>query len=397
MKRLLIAIAMLCYVIGHGQEEVKTHIFGHSLINHVSSINPPHLTTTPYWLSQFAEAAGNTYQMSGQWGQLHQHRDLNVQPNWGITDVEGAWDGDTQSFSDVGFEGIIIMPSNFEQYQAPHLNYEGGFQYSPISATETVFDWCIQQKSDIKLYIYEHWPEMSSYAPGGIPPSTTEWNNYNNYLQGGYHDWFIAYHDSLTASYPNSCISMIPVGPIISDILLSTPYDQIPLEDIYEDPDPHGHPNLYFLAGMITYMALYEEQTPANFTSDQTFIHPIIANNYNALRDLIWQELRDFDYADGTSRVFCDEPVTTSTADLTVDASGITFHPNPCDQLLVIEGELSRFHLQIIDSLGQVHHTLDNTGTESTFDISSLPSGVYFIRIQDRTYAQLWIENLVKM
>ena len=390
-------VLMSWSVIGMSQKNIKTYIFGHSLINHVSSIPDPELTTAPYWISQMANTAGNQYAMSGQWGQLMQHRDLNVQPNWGITGVDGAWDGDTETFPEVDFTGIIIMPSNFEQYQGPDINYEGGFDYSPIDATVDVFDWCVGQEPNINFYIYEHWPEMSGFVGGSMPPSPQEWIDYNDYLSGDYHQWFIDYHDALTAQFPNSCVSMIPVGPIISKLLLMSPYDQIDINDLYEDPDPHGRPTIYFLSAMITYMAMYEEQTPSTYQPPSGIILPVVANHYSSIRDFIWTELQDFNYTNGNSRSFCNAPVTTSTVDLTLRSSGITFHPNVCDDILIIQGELAGFDIEIIDSLGQIHDTIDNTTTQSSYDISGLPSGIYFLRIRNQTNNQLWIENIVKM
>lgn len=392
----LTVLMSLC-TLGASQKIVKTHIFGHSLINHVSSMTSPEFTTAPYWISQMTTSAGNQYEMSGQWGQLMQHRELNVQPQWGITGVDGAWDGDTQTFQDVDFTGILIMPSNFEQYQGPDINYEGGFDYSPIDATVDVFDWCIGQEPNINFYIYEHWPEMSNFLSGSLPPTPQEWVDYNDYLVGDYHQWFIEYHNALTTEFPNSCVAMIPVGPIISKLLLMSPYDQIEINDLYEDPDPHGRPTIYFLSAMTTYMAIYEEQTPANYQPPSGIILPIIVDNYISIRDFIWTELQSFIYDSGNSRSFCNAPVTTSVVDLTLDSSGITIHPTVCDDILIIQGELAGFEIEILDSLGQIHETIDNTTIQSAYDISSLPNGIYFLRIRNLTSNQLWIENIIKL
>ena len=398
MKQIFLLLIVMCWnFLGVAQKDIKTHIFGHSLINHVSSITSPELTTAPYWISQMANSAGHQYAMSGQWGQLMQHRDLNVQPQWGITGVDGAWDGDTQNFAEVDFTGVIIMPSNFEQYQGPDINYEGGFDYSPIDATIDVFDWCIGQEPNVNFYIYEHWPEMSNFIGGALPPTPQQWADYNAYLAGDYNQWFLDYHDALAAQFPNQCVSLIPVGPIISKLLLMSPYDQIDINDLYEDPDPHGRPTIYFLSAMITYMAMYEEQTPAAYQPPSSIILPVVVDNYSLIRDFIWTELQSFNYSDGSSRPFCNEPITTPSIDLTIDGSGITFHPTICDDILIIEGELSEFDIQIIDSLGQIHDTVDNSTNQSSYDISGLPAGIYFIRIRNQSNNQLWIENIVKM
>ena len=375
-------------------DTIRTHIFGHSLINFVHPDDPPpfpnYQSAVPYWVSEFAAEADNQYELSGQWGQLHEHRLLNVQPNWGFSNVAGAWDGDIETFDEVDFTSIIIMPSNFEQYLSPTTNFDG-LDYSTVDATETVFNWCIAQEPNLNFFIYEHWTEMTS----NLLIDSTGWNAYNQTITGSYNDWFIDYQDAMITLYPNSCISMIPVGPIISEILTMAPYDQIPLTEIYVDADPHGTPNLYFLAGMITYMALYEEPAPSTYVPP-TYLHAMIIANYNNLIDFIWQALQGFDNNDGDSRVFCTETSTSST-DLSLDVESITLLPNPCDDKVVISGLLSGYSIDILDANGQVHQSLNTTQSQIIINTASLPAGVYFLRIWNNSNSNLHIETMIKM
>jgi len=60
---------------------------------------------------------------------------------------------------------------------------------------------------------------------------------------------------------------MIPVGPIIAKIMDGPLADQILVTEFYEDDAPHGRPNLYFLAALITYAAIFDEPAPDTYPS----------------------------------------------------------------------------------------------------------------------------------
>jgi hypothetical protein len=58
---------------------------------------------------------------------------------------------------------------------------------------------------------------------------------------------------------------MIPVGPILAELMLETEVGNILVTNLYEDDAPHGTASLYFLASLISNMSIYEEQAPATF------------------------------------------------------------------------------------------------------------------------------------
>ena len=291
------------------QQNNVQFVFGHSLINHESNTTPSQETSVPHWLVQLSEAGGHSYSVDGNYGFLPQHQNVPPIANWGFDSVSGVWDSDNEPFSDADFNNILITPGNFIQGMSPGQNYYGE-TFSPLDATNTVFDWCKLQETGMRYFVYENWPDMAPYLSSGFPPNQTEWESYNTYLQGGFHDWFIEYHDSLAMSQADICVKMIPAGPVISGLLQTAPYDQIDINDLYEDDAPHGRPTVYFLAALTTYMAIYEEKAPSDFVPNN-FIDSIIRDNYNDVVDIIWNELLQFDFQDGTSRVFCGgDPIT---------------------------------------------------------------------------------------
>ncbi len=398
MKRTIILLALLKLITVEiiAQKNSRTFIFGHSLIHHEFQVNPTpsQETSVPHWLHFLAEEANHEFAVSGQYGFLPQHANLPPIAQWGFDFVEGIWDSDNVPFSEANFNNILITPGNFIQWQGPNENYPMD-NISPLSATNTIFDWCTNQEDSLVFYIYENWPDMASYLNSGFPPSASEWDNYNEYLNDDFHNWFLEYHDALIQNFPNSCIRMIPVGPSISKLLQQSPFDQIPIEDLYEDDAPHGRASIYFLASLTTYMAIYEEKAPSSYQVDP-IVHPIIADNYQTAVDFIWNEINNFENANGENRVFCSPPVTVSAEHL-FTKDEIKVVPNPVNDLLTIEGVFEDHSVEVFNVNGAKYASAINVAQEkNTIDLKSLPNGIYIL-IGRKDNEILYRKRIVKM
>jgi len=329
MSRLLLLSTLLLSIQTiFSQKNVRTFVFGHSLINHEFQVNetPSQETSVPHWFHFMAEQAGHNYAIAGKYGFLPQHADTNnVFAQWGFDSVQAAWDSDFESFSDANFTNILIVPGNFIQWQGPDEGYwENGVQqsYTPISLTTDIFTWCINQEASMKYYIYEGWPDMGQFLGSGFPPSQSEWNAYNDYILSHNHNWFVEYYEAVSGSFPNECIQMIPIASIISKLLATAPFDQMAIDSLYEDDAPHGRPSIYFLASMISYMAMYEEECPPSYAVDD-IIEPIIRDNYDDIVDFIRAELTEFDKSPSENRVFCNPLNCTNS----ISRDSLTFNP----------------------------------------------------------------------
>jgi len=293
MKYLLLFLTFLCTC---GPAQAQTHeglfIFGHSLIDHRPPLipTPSNETTVPHWLYLLAEAGGNSVAAGGQYGFLPQHANVPPISQWGYDIVPGVWESDTEPFSAANISTVMITAGNFVQYQPPSEEYFGDPGVTPINATETVFDWVETQKPGTKYYIYENWPDMGGFLANGFPPSPTELDNYHQETLGNFHNWWITYHDALLASRPDLNVRMIPVGPILTNLLTG------PLT-IFGEPAP----------------AAYEP--PA-------LIHQQLRDNYAAINTLIWDELHAFNTPAGNSRVFLDSAMPVTLASFTAEVSG---------------------------------------------------------------------------
>lgn len=388
----LLSIALILMslpVAGQAIDTMRTYIFGHSLIHHELQVNPTpsQETSVPHWFHFLAEEANRGYAVSGQYGFINGHA-TNLPPSaaWGFDSVAFAWDDSQQLFSEANFDNILITPANFIQYQAPYLNYYQD-TLSPISATNMVFDWAKQQEDSLVFYVYENWPDMAGFLSNGFPPSQGEWNNYNSYLNGAFHDWFLEYHDSLILAHPNSCVRMIPTGPIISNLLAQSPFDQIAIDTLYEDDAPHGRPTIYFLAALVTYMAMHEEQAPLSYQVP-AIIDPIVANNYGTAVSFIWTQLQSFRDSLGNSRVFCPSLIL----DIGDDQNGNDFppqleeielnvYPNPTTGVLHFECNFDNPRFELLDLQGRRQTLHSQNGND--LDLSGLSNGIYFLRIRN--------------
>jgi len=372
----------------------RTYFFGHSLIDHSPPAipTPSNETTVPHWLRKLAVAAGHEFAVDGQFGFLPNHaNNLPPIPQLGYDCVPGFWDNSMQTFAEASPTDLLLTAANFIQAEPPTFPYYGPDSiYTPITATTTIVDWVSNEVSDIDIYIYENWPEMSDT----ILPYPTSYNElipYHDYTQEAFHDWWITYQDSMLLRRPDLNMRMIPAGPIISKLLTTTNLSTIPIPELYEDMAPHGRPTLYFLAGLVTYMAIYEEPAPVNFPPD-TNVHPEVFDDFPGLVDLIWQDLLAFNDANGNSRVFTDD---FSAVQVVLDSVCIEIFPNPSNGIFIIDGLIGQYQIDVLDIQGNIYQNY-NSSQQVEIDISALPSGMYFIRIENLSNSQLYVEKILK-
>ena len=377
MKNLLqLILALLCLVVSSktiAQQDKTMYIFGHSLIVHATDSDE---TTVPHWLHLLAQEAGHDVSVSGQYGFLPQHANLPPTAQWGFSEVASAWDSDTQNFTDANFNTILLTAANFVQDQPSNVNYHGNSTTSPVSATLEIIDWIDTQEENAVTYIYENWPDMAGFIAGeSFPPSETEFENYNNYTLGNFHNWWVDYQDFVQAERPNENVRMIPVGPILSKLLTDTSLSQIPILELYEDNAPHGEPTLYFLASLITYMAIYEEKAPSTYAIPNT-VNGLVQANFQNTIDFIWDELLAFNYSNGSSRVFVNSVLHTNSETY----NNISISPNPTRGIITFANSNSSYTFDVFDAKGiKVKQKLELINHR--INISNLPDGLYFFKI----------------
>ena len=73
--------------------------------------------------------------------------------------------------------------------------------------------------------------------------------------------------------------------------------------------------------------------------------------------------------------------VTTSIADLEVQSDCLILHPNPTNGFFKIQGDFTNYSIQILSSNGTLHQDLSNQNSPIEIDLSSLPNGLYFVKV----------------
>ena len=304
-------------------QNLYQYIFGHSLINWLPHdiplpYPPESHTSTPYWVYQFAQEAGHDYAVDGRFGF---HPDYVARDQWPPTDGwsfagvpqrrDPADPDEPFDFATAGIDHVMFTALNFGQWRGPAepLPWDGTDGPSVQAYSIELIDLVRETASDMPIYVYENWPDMAAYWPDGqSEPSPADLADYYAHATGEFHDWWTDLHDGLRAARPN--VRSIPVGSILMRLLSETALDGIPASDLYYDSAPHGTANLYFLAAMIQYAALFEETLPETYTPPAN-IHPLIADNIPMINNFIWTALNAYTAPDGTNRVFDNVPAQT--------------------------------------------------------------------------------------
>ena len=279
--------------------DVKVFIFGNSLVVHEVTPEPTEEKKVPHWLSLLAQASGSSFAADGRYGFLRDYSDFSeLSPQWSFASVESLWTNEAEPFASIGYNRIILTPTNFIQYQSAMEPYWDDPNTTPISTSLSTIDQISAAYPQVPIMIYAGWADMDGF---GSFPDSIDLERYYAYEKGDYTDWFIDYHDRLLRARPNITIKLIPVGLILAKIFTNQLKD-LSLLDRYEDDAPHGQASLYFLASIISYSALFGEQAPS-FQAPST-VHESIRSQYSELAAYIWSELNSFNHDDGSSRVF---------------------------------------------------------------------------------------------
>ncbi len=107
---------------------------------------------------------------------------------------------------------------------------------------------------------------------------------------------------------------------------------------------------------------------------------------------------------DGDPRVLNDRidqgadesAVTTDAHIVTNPSAGICIYPNPFFDKIIVDGDFNGFNIQVINMNGQIvqDHTLSSPPLE--IDLSTLPSGIHFIKIGFSSEETIFFQNIIK-
>ncbi len=87
----------------------------------------------------------------------------------------------------------------------------------------------------------------------------------------------------------------------------------------------------------------------------------------------------------------------TTNVDVFLQSEVITFYPNPTPNFFKIRGILGSYSIDILNANGSVYQTLTSNTDSIEIDLSTVPAGIYFIRIQRIGTSELSLEKILKM
>lgn len=85
-----------------------------------------------------------------------------------------------------------------------------------------------------------------------------------------------------------------------------------------------------------------------------------------------------------------------SSVDAYLGDDEIVVYPNPTDDIFEIRGPISNYTIQVLDSAGSVYQSFNSNSEVLNVDISSLPNGMYFIRIVNKNNVNVLMEKIIK-
>ena len=184
----------------------------------------------------------------------------------------------TVAFSEVGWTETVFMARNFIQ------TFLSGAQEA--AEQDDLLDFLRTNAPSSNTIIYQHWAEPAQYGYTVFNTnelSPADWDAYKeeHRIGGQYYLWHADYYDAITSG--GYSVYMVPVGPIIFDALQTEAYlTPLAFSDLFVDGAPHGNDNIYFLAGVVMYVALFggvsAEFTPLNSVN----LNSAITNNFDS-------------------------------------------------------------------------------------------------------------------
>lgn len=90
-----------------------------------------------------------------------------------------------------------------------------------------------------------------------------------------------------------------------------------------------------------------------------------------------------------------DEAAISSDTDVILGLQEITLYPNPTAGIFSIKGELDDYIIEILDGSGNIFDTINQPSGTVEIDLSSLPNGLYFVKIAHINTGFLQMQKII--
>ena len=190
--------------------------------------------------------------------------------------------------------------------------------------------------------------------------------------------------------------------------LTGTPFTPSDLGDlIFADFDNDGDQDILItgdIPGNFIHAAdIYENQGANNFVLAQELTGGYLASadvgdmNGDNLLDIAISSIAQEANSDiFKPRTYLNQTNITASVDLLLEPALMTLFPNPTAGYFQIQGVTGDYTIQILDSTGAVYQTLSSPVGTISVDISTLPTGLYFISAINDSNALMSIQKILK-
>ncbi len=263
----------------------------------------------PTWLDRMADADGG----KRVWAQGTYDVRSNNPPNWSQdwtpevrspnlpTDGSASWArANAASISD-----MIVVTDNFS---GPPVYSNSGTdprQGGPVPIPNAA-DWVSEITNSIiqpfeantavppTYWIYEGWADGGQILAEDGSSNARDFAAYRERTTKGYGygEWFDNLVSALQEDTPDAAsrIKIIPVARVMMSVMENTAVSTLDSVDWFHDDAPHGRDEIYLLAAMITYSALFEEQAPMpDFTGAS--INDVFKSNYDSIAAHVFEAM----------------------------------------------------------------------------------------------------------
>ncbi len=93
---------------------------------------------------------------------------------------------------------------------------------------------------------------------------------------------------------------------------------------------------------------------------------------------------------------YVNDQAVTSQVDLLLATDCIELFPNPTSGIFQIRGILPKYKIEVFDNMGILVQAVDVLGSDANIDLSSLPAGTFFVRVENEQNANLCFQKILK-
>ncbi len=98
----------------------------------------------------------------------------------------------------------------------------------------------------------------------------------------------------------------------------------------------------------------------------------------------------------GEGFMYYEDNTITNTVNILAGDQFIEIFPNPTNGVFNVSGNLQNYTIQVLDNTGNVFQTLPNSYYSTEVDLSTLPSGLYFILVKNSSNENVAVERIIK-